>query len=803
MSNSTPSEFSVYRRVLVENEINFFETFQKLFLKYWYLYVVFIGLGLYIARSYLKTSIPVYEINSTLLIQEDKGSLLSGGADFVRNLIGFGSENLANEIQVLSSFTIMDQAVRDLGLKVGAAYKKDNKSSLAYKEFPIIVDTFTLSPSVKASEDFLDGKPIIFEIKPISTERFTLIKDEKSIGTHYFDDDFRNDYGEFRFRLNPNLEPATGVVLQISFTDQTALTNAYLTRFNVDLVNIESTVVKLRLNDEVPERGIALMNRIIDIYNSKTINEKDVITESSLKFLDDRLDNIKDELTRVERKVENYKKSNKISNESAENVEIVMRELNKYTEEQNDLEVQLNIMESLLGFINTPRKFKLIPSNLSVANNEVLFKDISSYNQLVLDREKILQTAELSNPLVDDINQELDKKQLKIRETINNLRGGIKNKLSRIQGFNSKLAKRLDQVPTQERGLLEIRRQFEVKEKLYLFLLQKKEETILSEISRAPNSKIIDEPRYSFQPVAPIKPLVYLGGLLGGLLLPFLFSLGSNLYFDNYLSIKNLKKITDVPIIGIVPRTRKWSKVVVKKDDSSPMAERFRIARANLQYPKQHDKQVISVTSSTEGEGKTFTAINLGLCFALTKQKTIVIDMNLRNPKVADYLGHNGQSAGLTEFINGSIPLSNVIYQYEQEPMLHYITSGQLTLNPHELLMEKNVSKLFFQLIDMYDIIIIDTPAVGAFADAFLLNEFVTKTVYVVKEGKTTKKMLEEADEILHNQVLSNPFLLVNGAKSSSDSVLSYGSVQSGGTTLNGSVNGNGTAPNQQWRKTV
>ena len=314
---------------------------------------------------------------------------------------------------------------------------------------------------------------------------------------------------------------------------------------------------------------------------------------------------------------------------------------------------------------------------------------------------------------------------------------------------------------------------------------------------------MIDEPRYVVKPVAPVKPLVYLGGLFGGLLLPFFFSLGRQMYSSSYLDTKTLKDITDIPVIGIIPKTRKRNKIVVQKDSSTPLAERFRIARANLQYPRFTDKQVIAVTSSTKGEGKTFASINLALCFALTKQKTIIVDMNLRDPKIDEYLGHNGHNIGLTDYINGQIPLSNIIYQYEDEPSLHYIPSGQLALNPHELLMEKQVGQMFMQLIEKYDIILIDTPAVGEVADTFLLNEFVTKTVYVVKEGKTTKRILGEADELLQNKVLQNPFLLVNATNSSNDLILSYGSVESEGVLNGQHKNWNTESINQPWKKII
>jgi len=784
--------------------LNILELVQNLFLKYWYLYLLFVGLGILAAHTFLKYSTPLYEINSTLLIQKENENTYIPDDAFLKGIVGRGSENLANEIQVISSFSIMDQAVKELNLEVGMAYKRDKKTILAYQEFPILMDSFLLAPSVRESKEYLTGKSIVFKVKPISQEQYSLWEKEYKIGTYHFDEVIQNKFGSFRIIRQPDLEPASGVDLEMGIKNPTAITNSYLKRLKVDLMDIEGTVIKLKLKDEIPSRGIAVLTKVIDIYNSKIISEKDIIAKNSLGFLDDRLKAIKKELSAIERNVESYKKTNKISNETSANLEIVLQDLSKYTESQNELEVQLNIMESLLNSINTPRKYKLIPANLSVTDNEILFKDISNYNQLVLQREQLLRTAGPSNPLVESIDQQLTSNQTALRATIKNLKKDQQRKLANIRNMNSNLSNKLNQVPTQERGLLEIKRQYAVKEELYLFLLQKREETALSIITKTPNSRIIDKPRHELAPVAPIKSLVYLGGLLGGVFFPFLFSVVSNIFRNNYLNLKAVKAISNVPVIGVIPRTRKRNRVVVRKDEQSSIAERFRIARSNLQYPNQHDKQVLSVTSSMEGEGKTFVAINLALCFALTKQKTILVDLNLRNPKVADYLDHQKQYTGITDYVAGDIPLSNIIHQFEQEPQLHYITSGQMSLNPHELLLEKKIGKLFFKLIDLYDIVIVDTPPIGMVADTFLIDQFVTKTVFVVRENKTTKKVMEEADEVLQNEKLSNPVLLVNGTSSSKDAgISSYGFVPSNGKPNPPVPSKSLFHLNTEWKKTI
>jgi len=305
--------------------------------------------------------------------------------------------------------------------------------------------------------------------------------------------------------------------MHVLFKSPNAVINDYSKKLKIDFADLESTIIKLRLKDAIPARGIAILNRLIEIYNTKTVEEQNALTENSLAFIDNRLDNVRQEITTIERNIENYKKANKISSEANANIDIVMHDISKYTETENEISLQLGVMKSMLDLMNTPNKFELIPDNMGI-DNFTLSTAINNYNDLILTRQQLLRTAQPSNPLAVVNQEKLVSLQALIKKNIYQLTREAQKKLKKVEGLNKNLTGKLERVPIQERGLLVIRRQYDVKEQLYSFLLQKREETALSLITTMPNSRIIDAPRYKQQPISPVKSLVYMGGLIIGLI---------------------------------------------------------------------------------------------------------------------------------------------------------------------------------------------------------------------------------------------------------------------------------------------
>ncbi len=756
--------FNGTKKIIEEEELDVKAFVDKYFRYYWYLYLLFAMLGIGLAYFYLQSTNSVYSIKSRLLIKEDKQKSFAPGDKLLKDLNLFGaSENVSNEIQIIHSFSLMEQVVKALQLNVQSDYQTWIKTTPAYQKFPVILDTFSLNKELTQNSIDLDQNGLKFEIKPVDYQQFELIHKDDNLGVFPFGEIVENKFGTFKFLIEPPFKFDTDTSLIITIKDPEGTTTSLVKNMQVSLVDLEATIVELSLNDQLPQRGLAILNQLIEIYNTQTIEDKNKITRNSLKFINERLDGITKELSAVESKVENYKRKHEISSGSAADLGIVMQEMSKYTEEENKLGVELSILESMANFLENYQEFELIPANLSVANT-ALNSSIEAFNTLVLQRQKMLETANTSNPILVSNEQQLRSLSAIIKTTINNLRRNLSTKLNSISGLNQDLSGRLRKAPTQERGLLEIKRQQTVKENLYLYLLQKREETALSLIATSANSKTIDRPRYSKEAIYPKQSLVYLGGLLGGLFLPFIFVVGKHLFETSISTEEDIQDLTNASIIGIVSKVKKDTIIAVKKNSRSAIAERFRLIRTNLQFlNKKRQQQTVLITSSVSGEGKTFIAINLALSFAITKQRTIILGLDLRKPKMKEYLQHLHGGPGLSELLTGQTTLDESIHTYADESNLDYITSGAIPFNPHELLLEDSVAKLFADLKDRYDVILIDAPPVGLVSDAMLLSKFATDTIYVVRAGLTQKRMLEDANKLFLQKKLTNPYILLNG----------------------------------------
>ena len=551
--------------------------------------------------------------------------------------------------------------------------------------------------------------------------------------------------------------------MYINFRDPELVNETYRKKTSISLLEKEASVIELALQEVAPNRAVEILNTLVDIYNEATIEDKNKVSQNTLKFIEERLIGITKDLTAVESSVERYKRNNDISSTSEKDLEIVLKEVSKYTESQSELEVQLNILQSMDTYLGETGSFDLIPANLSVSN--IALRDlIMPYNELVLKRQRLMETATASNPLVQSIEQQLFSLKTSIFHTVTNIKKDLRSKINSIASLNNELIGRVKKVPAQERGLLEIKRQQSIKENLYLYLLKKKEETNLTLAATTSNARIIDTPRITRKPIAPKKSLIYLGSLLGGLFIPFLFIVGKDLLQDTIRDEEDIKELTKVPIIGSISKGKKNQHIVVKNNTRTAIAERFRLIRTNLQFVKRKGPQTILLTSSISGEGKTFVTINLAMSFALMKKKTIFIGMDLRKPKLQEYLGEQNKPIGITEYILGNNTIEEVTQGFKEQPNLDYILSGAVPFNPNELLSEKAISELFEHLQKEYEVIIIDTAPVGLVSDAFLLNEFITNTIYVVRAKVTKKQMVVNAGEMLQKGRLKNPSILLNGA---------------------------------------
>jgi capsular exopolysaccharide synthesis family protein len=750
-------------------------TFQEFFYVYiwnkWYLYVLSFLLFGGTAYWYAKQLPPVYEINAKLLIEKEEVDY-SPDSDWLKENLSFSvvSDNVANEIEVLTSYALMKAVVTDLQLNKRYYWKTRFSDMEGYQGFPVVVDSFALNAGIE--------KPS-FSIKDVRNDEFDFVHEGETIGRYRFGMAFSNRFGAFVINQNDGYEGTfehPEYEMKIDFLDLSILAKNYLENLQVNFADLkkESSILRLTLEDTDPRRGEDVLSLLLKKYNQLKFEEKSLLAQNTLNLIEDRLNNIGSELRSVEHSVEQYKLNNSLSSLSSSDQMLLIQKMNQLLEEQKDLELQISFINSMQEDFNSQREddFELIPINLSLINVQIQ-ELIQPYNELVLRRKQLLLTGQPSNPIVQSVNQDLQSLRTSISSALRNMKNDLDLELNIVDQQIEQNQARLKQIPRDERALMDKSRRKDITEELYVYLLKKKEETALSLIKEYSDKNIIDPPQSSFEPVGPSKKKIYLGGLVAGFSIPFLFIFVFQLMHDSVKGEDELKRlIPEQNFLGIITRSKGKEKQVVLRRKRNLVSENFRAIRTKLQFHHRNRQKTIMVTSSTSNEGKTFVAINLAMSFALSKNKTVLLDFDLHKPDINKYIEEDG-TAGLSDFLSGEEDWSNIIQKSKMAPDLDYISSGPPPLNPSELLTPEKLSELFNHLQDHYDVVIVDTPPVGIISDAIVLNEYVTNTLYVVRSGFTKKTMIKRAKEMISSELLVNPSFVLNGIKK--DKLYGYG----------------------------
>ncbi len=740
------------------NQIDYKQLIKQYVFDYWYLYLVFIPLCLMLVYGYVKTIEPTYSIQSKILIKKVESDF-GAPEDWLKKSLNFSSvsESVANEIQLLSSFSLMRSVVDYLGLYVKYQWKNGLVTREGYKDFPLAVDSFSLTSGASSG--------LAVDIVPIDQFTFQFVKDSL-IGIYSFDSLFTNHFGTFKIITRGNLQLASDSLLQIIFMNPNAVTETYRRNLKLELPDEKSTMLEIVLEDAVPEKGIDVVTTLLSEYTRLKDDENNQTLGSTLQFLDTRLADVSQSLRSVESRVEQYKVDNKVTANSTSDLDIVLNNVNKLVEEQKDLEYQLKVIAGMEGSVaSNSSMFDLISANVSSVSREI-YDLIEVYNKLVLDRQQLLNSANLSNPVIQSNTEKLIELRKSIASAIDQKQREIKLRIETISNQYQEATLRLRNIPTLERNLADVEREKSIVENLYIYLLQKREEAALAEISSSKNFKLIDRPRSSIEPVSPNKKVIYLGGFLLGSGIPVSIIFLLNFFRRSVSSIDEIRNsMPRRTIMGMVIQNKGKERNVVHEDSNSIVSENFRSLRANLEFYERDRNQCILVTSSTKYEGKTFVATNLACSFALAGRKTIVIDFDLRKPDLFKYLGSdkNSSSHGVSSFLQGKSTIEEIVRQSKLSPNLSYIVGGEISKNSAELLYKARLHELFSHLKEHFDIIIVDTPPIGIISDATLLSNYITKSLFVIRCNVTDKSMLRYAKDFFDHGKLINPSLIVNG----------------------------------------
>jgi len=752
-----------------------FEKILSRLISYWWLFALCLIIAVGAGHFYLRYTVFEYSSRAVLLIKDAgrSGSISEQSILLSEPAFAGTGKSMDNEIQILKSLTLMEKVVERLNLDVSYFRIGKVKETELYINSPFLLDTFDLKAGVNRATFFINLNGYdAFEIKQN-------VEDEKGV-LYNFGKPFTTEAGTFLINLNPN-EAILNGAYKMTISPISSKASFYKSNLNIQRIGNQqaSSVLDLIIIDPVAQKTADILNTLIDVYNKEEIRDENQVFRNTLEFIDKRVRSLVGELDSVDGGIQRFKSANElISNNASSSMDYTLGEIRKAIQQISDFDIQKNMLESLEGFLVKKEEYKLIPANL-IAENPVLSGLVNQYNSLVLQHKKLKLTATELNPARRSIEEQIKDIQSLILETIQNLKQDIQIPISKIERNIQDLKQSMSSVPGIEKRLIEKMRTQAVKEKLFLFLLQKREETALSEAVTTAKTRTIDRARTPKYQIYPKRKMILMSSALLGLSIPLVavFLIG---FFETKIDSEDtIKQLTAIPILGNIALNKTKEPIVVKQGSRSAINEMFRLLRTKLNFINyRNDTQKILVTSSISGEGKTFIALNLAITLALSGKKVILIGLDLRKPKLGMYLNAK-LDLGVTNYLVGQNTLEEITQEYPDEPNLSFITSGPVPPNPAELILSDQMKEMLNALSEKYDYVLIDTPPIGLVSDALLLRDFIDNMLIVVRQNMTKKVMVKNLESMQKNEVIQKASIILNGVKSGK-SYYGYGGYNQG-----------------------
>ncbi|MFN0730070.1 GumC family protein [Polaribacter gochangensis] len=732
---------------------------------YWKWFLLGGILSLTLAFLYLRYTTPQFSAKAVILIKENQKGGISAEMKAFEDLgiLGGSTNNIDNEIEIIKSRKIIGDVIKKLNYTVSYFSKGRVKESELYdKKSPILIDV------VKKDSIFYELDTII-RVLPISNTEFKLIsKEGEEISTNLFNEVIQNNKFIFRVISNSKLQDNfINSEIKIAIKPLNGLIDSYQKGLNISPVNKNSSVINLTLNDAVKNKAEDFLDTLILLYNEDAVADKNQVSEKTKNFIDDRLDAIGENLKNINNNLKNFKVDNKLTDIKAES-ELILLTLSENNKQIIESKIKLSLIQSLRNELKNQegREDEILPASL-VPEDQAIAKLISEYNGLILEKKRALRTgATKINAIVINLSEQIDGLKSSLNKSLQNSEKGIQLKLNQLEKENAKIKSKISGVPIQELELQDIRLEQEIISGLYSYLLKKKEETDISLAVTVANAKIIDKAYGSTIPVSPKKNIIYLAALLLGGLIPFVFIYIINLFDTKIHNKKDLEEVVSVPFLGDIPKSDVKEKVVIGGDDArSSTAEAFRLIRTNLDFMLANSKNTsntIFVTSTTSGEGKSFISINIAASLALSGKKVLLLGMDLRAPKVTEYLGLPDRK-GVTNYItDDELLLEDLKFNINEIKNLDIISSGVVPPNPAELLMTRRVENLFTIVKEDYDYVIVDTAPVNLVTDTLLIAKYADMFMYVARANYLDKRLLSVPQTLYKEKRLPNMAMILN-----------------------------------------
>ena len=746
--------------------------YQELLFRYiihWPWFMVSVLICLIGAWGYLYFQTPVYQVSASIMIKDDKKGGNSGSAD-LENL-GLGgvitsTQSIDNEIEVLRSKTILKEVVNNLELYI-TYYDKDKfPKQEMYKTSPVVVN-------LTAQEaDKLPGAALIdMQLSPDGVLDVNL-----KVGLNEYNKRldklpavFPTNVGTFGFTLRDSLLNGQiegqgdarhiGVVVSQPFE----VAKAYQWALTIAPTSKTASVATVSLVNTNTQRGQDFINKLMEMYNRNTNNDKNEVAEKTREFINERIKIIDEELGNTEEKLETFKRNAGLTDISSD-AQLAVSGNAEYEKKRVENGTQINLVRDLTKYINDPlNEYEVLPSNIGLTDNG-LTTQLERYNELVIERKRLLRTSTENNPMIINLDMSIRAMKANVKTAIDGTLQGLLIVKADLDREANRFSRRISDAPGQERQYVSIARQQEIKAGLYLMLLQKREENAITLAATANNAKIIDEP-VSDGLVSPKPKMIYMIALVLGLGLPV-----GIIYLISLTKFKiegrgDVEKLTRLPIIGDIPLTEeKNGSIAVFENQNTLMSETFRNVRTNLQFMLKKEQKVILVTSTVSGEGKSFISANLAVSLSLLGKKVVIVGLDIRKPGLNKVFNISRKEQGITQYLsNPERNLMDLVQASDISKSLYIIPGGTVPPNPTELLARDGLDKAIETLKKNFDYVILDTAPIGMVTDTLLVGRVADLSVYVCRADYTRKVEYSLINELANSNKLPNLCTVING----------------------------------------